>query len=100
MTTPSRDTVVFQENDLWEGFAPSGRQRGTNSASVRDRFNVIPSEVEGSRYVMLKVPQGNSSVPAGLAVTLGMTRRDSRFQNASSGSFTLRARSSNRVNSF
>jgi len=34
---------------------------------VRDRFNVIPSEVEGSRYVTLKVPQRDSSVRAGLA---------------------------------
>jgi hypothetical protein len=28
MTTPSRDTVVLQKDDLREGFAPSGRQRG------------------------------------------------------------------------
>src|SRR4029077_20074510 len=43
-----------------------------------DRFNVIPSEVEGSRYVTLKVPQRDSSVRAGLAVTLGTTKRESR----------------------
>ena len=71
-----------------------GAAIGSNSASVRDRFNVIPSEVEGSQYVTLKVPQRDSST------SLGMTKRDSRLQNASSGSFTLRARSSNRVNSF
>ena len=45
-----------------------GAAIGSNSASVRDRFNVIPSEVEGSQYVTLKVPQRDSST------SLGMTK--------------------------
>ena len=45
-----------------------GAAIGSNSASVRDRFNVIPSEVEGSQYVTLRVPQRDSST------SLGMTK--------------------------
>src|SRR5205814_7834052 len=45
-----------------------GAAIGSNSASVRDRFNVIPSEVEGSQYRTLKVPQRDSST------SLGMTK--------------------------
>ena len=81
-------------NNIRRPISSGGAAISSNSASVRDRFNVIPSEVEGSQYVTLKVPQRDSST------SLGMTKRDSRLQNASSGSFTLRARSSNRVNSF
>ena len=96
----SQNVVSTPFLNIRRPISSGGAAISSNSASVRDRFNVIPSEVERSRYVTLKVPQRDSLVRAELAVALGTTKRDSRLQNASSGSFTLRARSSNRVNSF
>ena len=136
MTTPSRETVVLQEDDLQEDSPPSGRQRGriprgpqsgfaqdlkrNDSANNRFSLGIIISNEDGvsrtlfirhktlsaefdlSRFLLVKLEFTEARGPPCGQDLIGATgdERDSRLQNASSGSFTLRARSSNRVNSF
>jgi len=65
---PSQNGVSTPFLNIRRPISSRGAAIGSNSASVRDRFNVIPSEVEGSQYVTLKVPQRDSST------SLGMTK--------------------------